>query len=145
MPETNVPGIAAKRVVIQDACRAAHGDGGAFNKAAFTLLAEYDAVVRRRGDEKGVNYHLVLTVEDTKKRVVTSDTAHCCHIGCDKEAEWVIVSGPAPDDYTEACTDHVGDLLCDAPEQKVYPIAPKEPEKPPHASPLDDGVVDCGT
>lgn len=66
MTETKVPGIAAKRVVITDECRAIHGDGGAFNRAALQLLAEYSDVTARRKGEKGLNYHLVLTVEDTK-------------------------------------------------------------------------------
>ncbi len=67
MLETKVPGIAAKHAVIQDACREAHGDKGAFHMAALQLLNEYDQITARRGDEKGVNYHLVLTVEDTKR------------------------------------------------------------------------------
>ncbi len=62
-----VPGIVAKHAVIQDACRDAHGDTGAFHKAAFQLLAEYIQTTAVRGDEKGLDYHLVLTVEDTKK------------------------------------------------------------------------------
>jgi hypothetical protein len=66
MPETRIPGIAAKRVVIEDACREAHGDTGAFNKAALQLLIEYDRLVQLRGEEKGINYHLVLTVEATR-------------------------------------------------------------------------------
>ncbi len=66
MLETRIPGTAAFRAVIVDEGRAIHGDGGAFNKAAVRLLAEYDAILQRRGEEKGVNYHLVLVVEDTK-------------------------------------------------------------------------------
>ncbi len=66
MIETRVPGISAKHAVITDECRAIHGDGGAFNRAAIALLSEFNAVTQQRGDEKGINYHLVLTVEDTK-------------------------------------------------------------------------------
>lgn len=52
---------------------------------------------------------------------------HCCFIPdepgdpCDQPAEWVIIFGPAPTDHTEACTDHVGHLLTDADEHRVYP------------------------
>jgi hypothetical protein len=37
-------------------------------------------------------------------------------------AEWIIVSGPTDSDVTYACTDHVGTLLNDADEQRIYPI-----------------------
>ena len=63
---TQVPGANVKHTVITEESRTIHGDGGAFNKAAIALLSEYNAVTQQRGDEKGVNYHLVLTVEDTK-------------------------------------------------------------------------------
>ena len=51
----------------------------------------------------------------------------CCYIGdagddCSKPAEWVIVHGSGPDDYTEACRRHVGDMLTDAPEHRIYPL-----------------------
>jgi hypothetical protein len=67
MSESRIPGIIAKHAVIQDVCRDAHGDTGAFHKAAFALLAEYDAIMRQRAVEKGVDYHLALTVHDTKR------------------------------------------------------------------------------
>lgn len=49
----------------------------------------------------------------------------CCHLACGPghPAEWMIVSGASPDDYTEACTQHVGELLVDAPEQRIYRIS----------------------
>lgn len=51
----------------------------------------------------------------------------CCYIGeagddCSKPAEWTIVHGPMPDDYTEACTRHVGDVLTDSDEHRIYPL-----------------------
>ncbi len=46
----------------------------------------------------------------------------CCAMDCNKTAEWVIVHGAAPDDYTMACTTHVGDLLTDAPTHYIYPV-----------------------
>lgn len=52
-----------------------------------------------------------------------NQVSRCCEIDCLKPAEWTIVSGSSPDDYTEACTLHVGELLCDAAEHKVYPLA----------------------
>ncbi len=72
MTETRTPGISLKHTVITDECRVIHGDGGAFNKAAIALLSEYNAITRQKGDEKGIDYHLVLTVEDTKGRVCRS-------------------------------------------------------------------------
>lgn len=45
----------------------------------------------------------------------------CCNIGCEHKAEWVIFDGPRPDDYVEACTAHVGELLSDASEHRIYP------------------------
>jgi hypothetical protein len=46
----------------------------------------------------------------------------CCKLGCEASAQWRIYDGEKPDDYTEACTAHVGDLLSDAPEHRIYPI-----------------------
>lgn len=59
---------------------------------------------------------------------------HCCFIGCDKLAEWEIVYGNTLDDYTDACTEHVGALLTDAPSHTVYPIhnANYPVSRPPH-------------
>ena len=51
----------------------------------------------------------------------------CCFIDregddCGRVAEWGIYHGSEPHEYTESCTGHVGDLLTDAPEHKVYPL-----------------------
>jgi len=43
---------------------------------------------------------------------------HCCQIDCDKDAEWEIYADGVPD--TTACTEHVGELLTDAKEHRVY-------------------------
>lgn len=43
-------------------------------------------------------------------------------VPCNRVAEWIIYDGPRPDDYTEACTEHVGVLLSDANEFRVYPL-----------------------
>ena len=66
-----------------------------------------------------------------------SDKIECCFIGegpegvsCDKEAEWQIVSGPRDSDVTYGCTAHVGYLLSDALEQRVYPIHPLDSQLP---------------
>lgn len=45
----------------------------------------------------------------------------CCKIDCGAKAEWTIVHGEKPDDYTESCTAHVGELLTNAPEHRIYP------------------------
>ena len=55
------------------------------------------------------------------------DKRDCCFMFrdgllCEAGASWQIWHGPSPEDYTEACTDHVGELLTDAPEHRVYPI-----------------------
>ena len=53
----------------------------------------------------------------------SKEKPHCCFIDCSNRAEWQLVHGDSSDDYTEACTDHVGALLTeDALEIKIYPI-----------------------
>lgn len=46
----------------------------------------------------------------------------CCWPDCDNLAEWEIRDGPGLEDYTESCTKHVGNLLQDKPEHRIYPI-----------------------
>jgi hypothetical protein len=46
----------------------------------------------------------------------------CCEPNCDKQAEWAIYDGDGIEDYTHSCTAHVGELLSDAPEHRVYPL-----------------------
>lgn len=41
---------------------------------------------------------------------------------CPNLAEWTLVHGETPDDYTESCTEHVGVMLTDAVEHRIYPI-----------------------
>lgn len=53
----------------------------------------------------------------------------CCHTNCDEDAQWQIFDGPTPDDYTESCTAHVGELLSDAAEHRVYPIVHPQQEQ----------------
>ena len=48
----------------------------------------------------------------------------CCYLTCEHAAEWQIWTGSGPDDYTEACTQHVGELLSAAPEHMITPITP---------------------
>lgn len=43
-------------------------------------------------------------------------------LGCEQPAKWQIWSGPAPDDCTESCTEHVGEMLTEAAQHRVYPI-----------------------
>ena len=56
-------------------------------------------------------------------------TRNCCLIGCELLAEWVIVYGLSPDDYTEACTAHDGQLLTDAKEHRIYHIGDAKGER----------------
>ena len=58
------------------------------------------------------------------------DTLMCCHIECTEPADYEIVSGPAPDDYTHACVKHVGDLLGDAHEHRIHSIKDAMAVKP---------------
>lgn len=58
-----------------------------------------------------------------------TQTTECCYIGektglpCGNAAEWRICWVPFNvDDYTEACTRHVGELLTDAPEHRIYSL-----------------------
>lgn len=59
---------------------------------------------------------------------ITQDWHDCCFIGpksgyqCGSPAEWRIIDGPGLDDYTESCTRHVGDMLTDAPEHRIYAL-----------------------
>lgn len=52
----------------------------------------------------------------------------CCYIDqgtgvhCQKLSEWIVYDGPRHDDYTVACTVHLGYLLSDADEFRVYPL-----------------------
>lgn len=42
----------------------------------------------------------------------------CCQKDCEKPAEWEIYADAVPD--TLACTDHVGELLTDAKEHRIF-------------------------
>jgi hypothetical protein len=41
---------------------------------------------------------------------------------CTRPAEWEIAYSTDPNDRTDACTEHVGALLSDAAEHRIYPI-----------------------
>ncbi len=41
----------------------------------------------------------------------------CCQLTCKKPAEWEIYT---KDDNTVACTEHVGELLTDAKEHRIF-------------------------
>ena len=56
------------------------------------------------------------------KATLLSDGWAIEDVPCGRVAEWIIYDGPRPDDYTEACTEHVGALLSDANEFRVYPL-----------------------
>ena len=47
---------------------------------------------------------------------------YCCRMGCDKPAEWQIWHGDTPDDYTESCTECIGQMLTDAHEHTILSI-----------------------
>jgi len=45
---------------------------------------------------------------------------HCCQINCKEEAEWEIYAKGVPD--TASCTKHIGELLTDAVEHRIFRI-----------------------
>jgi hypothetical protein len=52
----------------------------------------------------------------------------CCYLfddvnACPNDAQGTIIYGPAPFDYTDACTAHVGDLLEPDKENTVIPLS----------------------
>ncbi len=47
----------------------------------------------------------------------------CCQIDCEEPAEWEIYAEGVPD--TVACTEHVGELLTDAQEHRIFRIIPE--------------------
>ena len=48
----------------------------------------------------------------------------CCFIGCDQPAAFVLIDGPAPDDLTHACADHVEAMKSDTFVEAV-PLKPE--------------------
>lgn len=44
----------------------------------------------------------------------------CCLLLCPRQADWEIWYGNTPDDYTHACTKHVGRLLETDVENRVH-------------------------
>ena len=63
-----VDGICALHAIVSDACRSHHGDEGAFDEATRQLKEQYNGILSKRRDEPGIKYHLLLTVEDTKRK-----------------------------------------------------------------------------
>lgn len=43
-------------------------------------------------------------------------------LSCQRKAEWEIAYGEDIYNYAHACTKHVGDLLSDLPEHRIYHI-----------------------
>lgn len=50
---------------------------------------------------------------------LNNDKLKCCFLSCEKEAKWSIVHGPASNDVTESCNDHISDLRTDALEHTI--------------------------
>lgn len=71
MPDTKIPGIAAKHCIITPTCVEIRGAAGAFDEAVARLRAEYMTCREGwKGAKVPPNYHLVLTVERTPEPVV---------------------------------------------------------------------------
>lgn len=72
-------------------------------------------------------------VTATASTPAEADTAthRCCYVDqqtdarCGSTAGWEIWHGHGPEDNTQACTVHVGELLTDAPEHTIVPT-PKD-------------------
>lgn len=58
---------------------------------------------------------------DVDDEQVKPDGLHCCLIDCKNLPEWEIRYSDRPDDYSQACFAHVGELLVDS-TNTVYPI-----------------------
>lgn len=57
------------------------------------------------------------------KQSNTEKRPFCCHIPCDKNAEWVIMYTPFKfDEYTHSCSEHLGDMMTDAHEHRIYRV-----------------------
>jgi hypothetical protein len=52
----------------------------------------------------------------------------CCKVGCEKPALFEIWYMPSPDPYssTDACQEHVGDLMTDKNEHHIYRITQED-------------------
>lgn len=64
----------------------------------------------------------------------TKSPPHCCYLfegdvqkPCPSSSEWMIWTPPDIYDVTESCTTHVGELLSDAKEFRVYPLVLEHP------------------
>lgn len=54
----------------------------------------------------------------------------CCHISCDKDAEYTIIYGGSPDDITESCRDHIPEVMTDAPRHEIIRLSQGGSSKP---------------
>jgi hypothetical protein len=76
-----------------------------------------------------------------------ADKNWCCKVGCGKHAEWRIWDVPrTPDNYTEVCADHVGEMLHS--HHDIEPIevfhAEDDPDIPDNELVRDDGQFGMG-
>lgn len=60
---------------------------------------------------------------ETKNAIIR----HCCYLdkqfnACPREAEWELFPSTSVCEFTDSCTEHVGELLDDAPQTIVRPI-----------------------
>jgi hypothetical protein len=62
----DIPGIAAKHLIIRDGCRELHGDNGAIAEAIRQLEAEPRLILAGWPEGHGVEFHLVMTVDRTE-------------------------------------------------------------------------------
>jgi hypothetical protein len=73
-------------------------------------------------------YHTTMTLIETIEKEIEMKERWCCYIDqasgapCIQDAQWQICYGRTTDDFTEACEEHVGELLEEGVVNHVYPI-----------------------
>lgn len=110
-----------------------------------TPVAQLREQYKAQRDPVGEHPYMVLTLSDVRPLVVAADaliaaldnpespsfpTAEAAEAAakanpgerCARPAEWEIHYGTDPYDVTDACSGHLGALLSDAPEHRIYPI-----------------------
>jgi hypothetical protein len=69
---------------------------------------------------KRIKERLMKRIHEEKEQKMINKPV-CCVITCGKDAEWEIRYGETTDDYTHACTEHVGEMLEPDKINTVYP------------------------
>ncbi len=68
---------------------------------------EFEADDYSKAKEKALEIFKIYVFEEDK---MSKERIMCCCLGCTKEAEYIVIYGNAPNDATESCVQHVGEL-----------------------------------